>query len=65
MICGKLLYYRTQTLSYKGESYLKVVLTFKILWFKKSIIQHLTMFYDWVLYKNHWNNLIYNELKQK
>lgn len=64
MIYGKLLYYRTQTLSYKSESYLKVVLTFKILWFKKSIIQHLTMFDDWVLYKNHWNNLIYNELKQ-
>lgn len=63
MIYGKLVSYKSKMRLHKGESYQRFELTFKILWFKKTIIQDLTMFNDWKTYKEHWDYLIENKCK--
>lgn len=59
----KLISYRTDYNLYKGESYMRGFLTFKITVFglytyQKEIIYDVTMFGDFKAYTNYWDELI-------
>ena len=57
---------KTVSLSqYKGESFIRYRLYFKIWLFKWSIIYDLTMFDDWKSYTDLWDGMIKNRSKIK